>query len=280
MSLTIRPMTSADISLGMRLKTQAGWNQTPADWQRFLDLEPRGCFVAEWNGQGVATTTTCTFDQIGWIAMVLVEETFRHRGIASGLVERALGYLDERGVRTVRLDATRLGRPIYERSGFIAEREFARMHGTTAVPCEMPGVAVADPGDLDRVAKLDLRATGTDRRRLLERLLAEHRDAAGVVRGDAGVEGYVMLRPGAVAMQVGPAASATVETGRRLADWAIGRCPGRPVFVDIPVDNPEATRWAHERGWTEQRRFWRMSRGRPIAEQPALLWGSSGPEKG
>ena len=50
MALTLRLMTPGDIELGMRLKGQAGWNQTPADWQRFLELEPNGCFVAEWDG--------------------------------------------------------------------------------------------------------------------------------------------------------------------------------------------------------------------------------------
>ena len=69
MSLSIRAMTSCDIPLGMRLKDQAGWNQIPADWRRFLDLEPEGCFVALWEDRPVATTTTCTFGAVGWIAM-------------------------------------------------------------------------------------------------------------------------------------------------------------------------------------------------------------------
>ena len=44
-------MTSADIPLGMTLSQQAGWNQTRADWRRFLALEPGGCFVGELDGR-------------------------------------------------------------------------------------------------------------------------------------------------------------------------------------------------------------------------------------
>lgn len=41
-----RVMTEADIDFGMKLKNLAKWNQIPADWKRFIDLEPQGCFVA------------------------------------------------------------------------------------------------------------------------------------------------------------------------------------------------------------------------------------------
>src|SRR5712692_11935001 len=106
--ISIRRMTAADIPFGMGLKEQAGWNQTEADWQRCLELEPAGCFVAELDGTPVGTTTTCIFGPVAWVAMVLVEAAFRNRGIGTTLMRYALAFLDERGVRTVRLDATPL----------------------------------------------------------------------------------------------------------------------------------------------------------------------------
>ena len=280
MPLSLRPMTPGDIQLGMRLKTQAGWNQIPADWQRFLGLEPEGCFVAEWDGQAVATTTTCTFGPVGWIAMVLVDESFRHRGIATRLVQRALGYLEKQSVTTVRLDATIYGRPVYERIGFVAEHEFVRMQGVAPAGRARPEAAAATLEDLDLLAALDRQATGTDRRRLLERFMAENPSAVGLVRNGDSVAGYVMLRAGEYATQIGPAASLTEESGRTLGDWAFGRCAGEPVFVDVPLHNRAAIDWACDRGLTEQRRFSRMYRGRPIREDATLLWASSGPEKG
>src|SRR5205823_2447734 len=90
----IRPMTDADLALGMRLKDQAGWNQTEADWRRFLALEPDGCFVAELDATPVATTVTCTFGPVAWLAMVLVEAAVRGRGIGTALAAHALAFLD------------------------------------------------------------------------------------------------------------------------------------------------------------------------------------------
>ena len=78
--IRIRQMTAADLGLGMRLKSQAGWNQTEADWRRFLEMQPDGCFVAEFDGVSVGTAVGCVFGSVAWIAMVLVDAEFRGRG--------------------------------------------------------------------------------------------------------------------------------------------------------------------------------------------------------
>jgi len=280
MRFALRQMTLEDIDLGMRLKGQAGWNQIPADWRRFLELEPFGCFVAEWDGRAVATTTTCTFGRVGWIAMVLVDESFRHRGIATQLVERALAYLDGRAVATVRLDATKYGRPVYERIGFVAEHDLARLQGI-AQPESLTADAVPVGAEhLDFLAEVDRRATGTDRKRLLERLVTERSECARMAMDGQAVTGYVMLRPGANATQIGPAIAMTEEAGRVLCNWGLSRCAGQPVFMDVPIQNRAAIEWASARGLVEQRQFTRMFRGDPAEEDVALLWASSGPEKG
>lgn len=138
--IRIRSMTPADLALGMRLSGQAGWNQTEADWRRLLALGGEGCFVAEWAGHPAGTTVTCIFEAIAWIAAVLVDEALRRRGIGAALVEHALKYLDGRGATIARLDATPLGRPVYERLGFAAEYELVRMQGVAqARGTGMPG---------------------------------------------------------------------------------------------------------------------------------------------
>ncbi len=125
----LRLMVPRDVPLGMRLKEQAGWNQTEADWQRCLMLQPDGCFVAERDGVAVGTVTTCIFGPIAWIAMVLVDAAVRGQGIGRTLLDHALAFLDSRDVSTVRLDATPLGRPLYEKRGFVEEYTLTRFEG-------------------------------------------------------------------------------------------------------------------------------------------------------
>ncbi|HUT88205.1 MAG TPA: GNAT family N-acetyltransferase [Thermoguttaceae bacterium] len=276
----IRTMTDDDLPLGMRLRSQAGFNQTEADWRRFLDLQSDGCFVAELDGEPVGTVTNCVFGPVGWIAMLLVDERFRGRGIGTRLTEHALGYLDGRGVRTARLDATPRGRPIYEKLGFVAEYELARREGTASGGRSHDAVVALAREQLDAVVALDREVTGTDRRRLIERLYQERPEATwGFYAGDQ-LAGYLTVRDGTNAAQIGPGVALTDEAGRALGDVALEHCAGARVFVDIPTDNVAAVRWAESRGLAVQRYFTRMRRGEPVVDRPSQLWGSSGPEKG
>ena len=130
MNPTIRTMTAADIPAGLRLNSQNGWNQLARDWQRQLDLEPEGCFAAEIDGQIVGTACACVFEKVAWVNLVLVDQVYRGRGIGTSLMVRCvLAYLDARNIPSIRLDATPLGRPIYEKLGFDADYELQRCAG-------------------------------------------------------------------------------------------------------------------------------------------------------
>ena len=125
-------MTRADIPDGMRLKESAGWNQTVADWERFLQAGPDGCFVALVDTAGVdakvcGTATTIIYEgKFAWIGMVLVDSDFRGRGIGTGLLKKTIEYLDAKKIPSQKLDATPAGKPIYEKLGFVVEYELER----------------------------------------------------------------------------------------------------------------------------------------------------------
>jgi GNAT superfamily N-acetyltransferase len=282
--IRIRLMTVDDIPLGMRLKSQAGWNQIEADWRRFLDLEPEGCFVADLNGVPAATLTTCTFGPVAWIAMVLVDETLRGRGLAKALLAHALAFLEGRGVRTIRLDATDLGRPLYEKLGFVVEYQLARYQGVLPVRGTVPrprgvGEEPLLASQLAEIVRLDRQVTGTDRSKLLLRLLVEIPSASKAVQDGREVTGFLLGRPGSQAWQTGPCV-ATADAGHVLLQDAWWEYAGRPVYVDIPIGNRQATALAEAAGLVAQRYFLRMCRGPSVGECIERVWASSGPEMG
>jgi GNAT superfamily N-acetyltransferase len=277
--IRVRPMTAADLPLGLRLCRAAGWNQTEADWRRFLDLQPDGCFVAEVNGAPVGTTTACVFGPVAWIAMVLVEESARGRGVGTALMRGALDFLDGRGVASVRLDATPLGRPLYERLGFVEQFRLARYEGTLPPAPGVAGVEDALPGQWEALAALDEAATRTDRRRMLLRLFAEQPGGVRLVRHGDRPTGFLAMREGERAVQLGPCV-ATAEAGPLLFADAWHRHAGRRVYLDVPEANEAAARLAEAGGLTVQRHLTRMCRGVQVCERVEALWASSGPEKG
>src|SRR5215831_17132113 len=112
-SMRLRVMTTNDIPGGVRLNTLAGWNQTEADWRRFLVSSPKGCFVMEDGMRIVGTAATVSYEvRFAWIGMVLVDPAYRNRGIGTKLLLRTLQYLDEARIPTLKLDATPQGKPL------------------------------------------------------------------------------------------------------------------------------------------------------------------------
>jgi GNAT superfamily N-acetyltransferase len=274
-------MTAADVPLGMRLKAQAGWNQTEADWQRALYLQSDGCFVAELDGAPVGTTTTCLFGPVAWVAMVLVGEAVRGRGVGTALMRHALAFLDGRGVRSVRLDATPLGRPVYEKLGFVADYTLARYAGGLSATDE--GTSEVEPvaaGGLSSVVLFDKEVTRADRPALLTRLFDEAPESFRVVRRDGELAGFLAARAGANAVQIGPVEARDEGAGRLLLAGAWRRYSGRRVFIDVPLPNLPAVRAVEAAGLTGQRPLYRMGRGEPAPERVDWLWASSGPAKG
>ena len=278
--LRIRVMELDDVPLGCRLNAAAGWNQLAPDWRRLLAIEPGGCFVAEWDGQPAGTTCVTRFGAIAWISMVLVDAAYRGRGIGTQLMRHALAWLDQRGVQTVRLDATALGRPVYEKLGFVGEYEIARWEGTVAGGKTSPEIQWAVDSRLAEIVALDRVATGTPRSPLLTRLFAERFQGMRVAVSGQGISGFSAVRLGGRARQVGPVVALDDSSGAALLDAAFCDHERQPVFLDVPLPNRLATRWAEARGLRIQRQFLRMFRGEPVVDQPEQIWACFGPEKG
>ena len=276
--IRVRGMTFEDGGLGLRLKQQAGWNQVAGDWARFLSLQPDGCFVAELDGAAAGTVTTCVFSSVAWVGMMLVENDLRGRGLGRALMTRALEYLDGKGVRSVRLDATPLGEPLYRSLGFVEQYRLGRfggeLEGGTA-----GGVEAGGREDWEGAARLDLAVTNTDRRRLLFELFRERPGELRVVRRGGAVVGFLTCRRGARALQIGPCV-ATAEAGPPLLADAWQRHAGSEAFIDVPLGHAAAVAWVKRHGLREQRQLLRMCRGEIVEESITQMWASSGPEKG
>ena len=145
--ISIRPMTMADIPLGLKLARQAGWNQIETDWRCFSDHAAGRVLCRRTGRDGRRDYRGFHFGPVAWIAMVLVDIDSRRKGVATALLKHALDFLDKQGVRTVRLDATAAGQPVYEKLGFVPEYPLSRYMGTvqpsprpSALRCHPPSV--------------------------------------------------------------------------------------------------------------------------------------------
>ena len=288
--IQIRVLTRADLPFADSLRAHAGWNQTPADWERFLAAGPDGCFLAECNGAAAGTATTFVYGpELAWIGMVLVHPEQRRRGIGNALLLHCVGYLQGRGVRCIKLDATALGQPVYERLGFQTEWSLTRWERTGPPPPFTTigsGVRIRDwrAGDETAVDRLDTAAFGVSRQRLLHPL-AKQSCVARIVESDTGDPlGYGLMREGARAFYLGPVVARTCAAAVPLLEALLmpnGAATDPKVFWDIPNQNLASMTWARAHGFTPQRSLTRMYLGQNHAPgDPHLQFGITAPELG
>jgi len=279
--LQIRLLFESDIPSAMRLKEAAGWNQTEADWQRLLSLEPEGCFAVVEHGRLVGTTTTTTYDDdFAWIGMVLVEPESRRQGIASQLMKTALGYLNGK-VKYVKLDATPDGKLVYEKFGFRVESLIERWSGLASTKLEPSSVEESNRELHCSLYELDLLAFGADRSALI-RTLIEKSPSPPIINcgADGSVSGYALVRPGAKGDYIGPVVSTDSSQIESLLDRALHRLNGARAIIDWNKECTVSTAVLSDRGFVKERELLRMTTSLAGKKTSPFVFAIAGPEIG
>jgi GNAT superfamily N-acetyltransferase len=275
-------MILEDIPLGMRLKTEAGWNQLEADWKMLLHASSEGCFVAVYRGLEVGTVTTVTYDgRFSWIGMLLVDPAFRRKGIGTALLQAAINVARRRGA--VRLDATPLGKTLYDTLGFRDEYHLVRMQRTAGPVPKSPAFRCAPlrQDELHEIVRFDEPVFGAQRGAILGALLLNAPEYAYAVKRDGQLAGYCLGRPGSNFEQIGPIVAKDSATAQALVVTALANCPGRNVIIDAPVSQESWLSFLNDAGFSEQRPFIRMCLGTlHHPGQPKRQYGIAGPEVG
>jgi predicted N-acetyltransferase YhbS len=278
----IRPARPEDLARLGPVYEQAGFGARLARVVGFAKARLEGeVVVAEAAGELVGVAAAAAFAATGWVGGVAVVPAARRVGLGGALTEAVVELLEASGAATVLLHATELGRPVYERLGFVPEGAYL----TLAAPTRPPGppTARADPtapgaareplvrpgraADLEDVLAIDRAATGEDRRRLLTALWP----TGGLVAASDGRPlGYHLASPW---RSGGAVVAADPRAGLALLD-AVQATQGHEAAIAVPAANPAAVELLQASGFSEQFRTLRMHRGPRIGWDPAAVFGA------
>lgn len=272
---TPTPLTPEEADACLPLSKEAGWNQLAADWRMML-TQGQGFAIRDVDGVPRASALALPMGpRIGWISMVLVTETIRRRGIGKLLMATCIDWLESGGLVPF-LDATPAGQPLYRTMGFAPVLDLRRMAGSGSGASDMTGLRPATADDLPWITALDREVFGGDRSEILADLL-NRGDAPAIVC--VARDGFALGRAGRTATQIGPVIAPDPAVAGHLVTAALARTTG-PVLIDAVARHPLATLLT-ARGFTEQRPFLRMAKGRDDQiEDSARLFAAAGPELG
>jgi predicted N-acetyltransferase YhbS len=222
----------------------------------YTKVQPDGWYVIEEDNRIVAVGGCIVYGSFSWIGLVGTHPAVRGRGLATRLSEHFVKWSYTKGCRTVALDASKLGRPIYERLGF-------QPLGTTVRLARMPiqerpdtTVSPVTSATRNQVFAFDAEIFGGDRSTLLEMLMRGHAGSRLVAQHAAGrLTGFLFVQD----RLIGPGAAASPDVVQRLIDDAMANTsqerslllPSGSAYLDVLLSL----------GFVEQQRLTHMRHG-------------------
>ncbi|MDH3666437.1 MAG: GNAT family N-acetyltransferase [Paracoccaceae bacterium] len=264
MTLSIRPMTPADLDTAIGWAAAEGWNPGLADASAFLAEDPGG-FLMGWLGdEPVSSISVVRYgDGFGFLGFYIVTPGWRGQG--HGLATWRAG-MDRLEGRVVGLDGVVAQQDNYRESGFVLAHRNIRYGGTVEV--EAPD----DPRLTGRLAPQDCAALDrilfpAGRGAFLAAWLGAPGHVVRAIAEDGAVTGYGVLRPCREGAKIGPLFAATEADADLLFRALAAEAPPGPVFLDPPEPNTAAIQLAERRGLVPSFETARMYRG-PAPELP------------
>jgi GNAT superfamily N-acetyltransferase len=266
--VNLRHMTAEDLAAAHDLSHEQKWPHRIEDWEMMFSLGSG--YVAERDGELIGTAMSWLYgEDAATLGMVIVSPKAQGMGIGRRLMD---AVLDDLSGRTVMLNATDEGLPLYRKMGFEPIGPIYQHQGAAfAVPMAelIPDERVRPLGnkDMDVLRTLARRATGMDRDKLLEALVP---GAQGVVltRSNEPV-GFALFRRFGRGYVVGPTIAPDTGGAKALISHWLGSNSGIFCRLDV-TEESGLSGWLDELGLPCVGRVMRMTRGQHPKADPDL----------
>ena len=198
----------------------------------------------------VAIGTTMLHADTAWLACIVTHPEHRKKGLGNAITEELIGRIDQSKFKTIYLDATDFGFPVYQKLGFELEAAYSHMRisGYKAVNPDAPQLVAFDPAFLPQILAVDEQVSGEDRSGILSDFLAD----SVLYVADNKVEGFYIPGWGDA-----PVIAVTETAGAAL----IRRRANNENAAILPADNAFAISLLNELQFREYRVSRRMFLG-------------------
>lgn len=259
----IRHLQLADIHDAMNLVLAESWNQTEKDWEILIRESQNICLAAIIDNQLVGTATAINYaNSVSWIGMVLVDKNYRGRGISKILLNEL--FDKPQTCKSIKLDATPAGQPVYKKLGFTDEYTISRMVNSSFA--SLPNINFENTiqqirqEDISAVIEFDKQVFGADRKQLIQAFINDFPQKSWVQKEDNNIVGFALGRQGNRHHQIGPVSAISVFAAQQLISKALQSLKGESIVIDVLDDKPKLQAWLTSIGFVKQRYFTRMFR--------------------
>ncbi|MGC6330862.1 GNAT family N-acetyltransferase [Rhizorhabdus sp. FW153] len=268
----MRDMTSKDVLAAAELCIEQQWPHREEDLALFFSIGEG--VVAELDGKVVGTVMGWRFgESFATLGMVIVTNALQGKGLGRQLMDTMLERLQG---RTILLNATAAGLPLYRKMGFVELGAVCQHQAiASAQPLVQlrPGERVRPMGATDGEAlnALYAAATGMDRKVLLDAFLAEGNTV--VLSHEHEQSGFAVLRRFGRGWAIAPVVAPDADGAKALISHWLGTQSGSFCRIDIPEESGLGP-WLEEQGLPQVGRVTVMALGpAPVSGDTVKAFG-------
>ncbi len=260
-------LTPAHLDQALGLSQVLNWPYRFEDWRFALELGHG--FAVEAEGRLLGTALWWPYGPaFASVGMIIVSPNAQRQGIGGRLMA---ALLSAAAGRRVILNSTREGEALYTRLGFRPYGAVTQHQAVLAnAPPVDPAVPVrsAKPEDFRAIKVVDEAASGMDRKRMLDALLAVT-DTVVVERGGE-ITGYGCVRRWGRGVVIGPVIARDQADARAIIATLAATHEGDFVRIDVTQQCGLAS-WLMEIGLPQTDRVISMSLGEPPQAEPGAI---------
>ena len=272
--LEVRQMTVDDLEFAVNITRTMDWNLEKGDFLFMMELEPEGCYVLADDEEKVGIATNVNFGRIAWFGNLIVDKNRRDKGGGSLLVRHSLGYLQEKGVRTLGLYAYIERIPFYERLGFKKDVQYVVLHGKPHSSAVKADLALARTAKEFRdVVNFDSACFGESREKSLGPIISDLDNRCYMHKHNGQVDGYVVAKIYGDAAEIGPLVcpSGRGDLAADLLREIISGLEEREVALFVSEKEAAILAMLEDSGFHESFRLTRMFWGSPLMDRCLCL---------
>lgn len=165
MNITISECTQDDLPSIKKLQPK-GWGDIMPNMTFYVGSD--FCYLAKAvvENEVVGCGAVIVHGNCAWLANILVDETYRGKGIGTAVTSHILNYAEAR-TESVILIATKFGYPIYKKLGFMDDEEYSFFSGPEITIAQDEAIAPFAQAFKDAILAIDYEITGEKRENLL-----------------------------------------------------------------------------------------------------------------
>ena len=262
MNMNISPLLASDLSQLPTIQPD-GWSDIRKSFEFYLQhsfCNP----VAVREGQEIIGVGSCIIHRsTTWLCHIIVHPEKRGVGIGKFITHQLIAIVEKVStVKTILLLATKLGAPVYRKSGFEVESEYI-FYKDGEIQGKDSDTALCNDEQFDQVLALDRKISGEERSLLLS--LHKHECLVKLVDGKVAGCYFPALGDGLIISQ---SPSVGLDLMRLRAQ--------REARFIIPEQNTVAAKFLLQHGYRSFLTGTRMRLGKEIAWRPECLYNRIG----